>query len=126
MQRGPDESRLAQWEKRLKHLAADVLVADGTQWIEADKNEKARVVTKQAGGVEHVLLKLKCRLVALYNHWRREVRSDSPCVNLVSSRTVKVQSGDMESAYCAREHMSRVWLLRQPRSGGTRTCVRYA
>ena len=67
--------RLAEWEKWLKHAAADVirvqeaaqLVADGVEeigmkWIEVDKNEIVRVETKQVCGVERVPTKLKSRV----------------------------------------------------------------
>ena len=87
MQRGPDKPRLGELEKWLKHAAAHVirgqeaaqLVAEGAEeigmkWIEVDKNETVRVETKQTGGVEHVLVKLKSRLVAL---GRGQRQSDS-------------------------------------------------
>ena len=60
------------------------------------------------------------------NQERRELRSDSPTadaegIHLVfsfaSSRKAKVMCGDLESAYFIGERMSRVLLLRQPRSG---------
>ena len=69
---------------------------------------------------------LKSRLLALGNQEKREVRSDSPTVDaegihlffsFASSRKAKVRCGDLESAYFTGERMSRVLLLRQPRSG---------
>ena len=132
VQRGLDEARLAEWEKWLKHSAADVVSAQetarlvseraeeiGTQWIEV-------VESKQAGDAKHVPMDLRSRLVALGNQEKREVRSDSPTVDaegihlvfsFASSRKAKVWCGDLESAYFTGERMPRVSLLRQPRSG---------
>ena len=130
VQRGLDEARLTEWKKWQKHSAADVISAQeaarlvmegaeeiGTQWIEVDRNEKVRVEAEQA---DDIPMNLKSRLE------KREVRSDSPTadaegIHLVfsfaSSRTAKVWCGDLESAYFTGERMSRVLLLRQPRSG---------
>ena len=139
MQRGLDEARLAEWKKWQKHSAADVISVQeaarlvmegaeeiGTQWVEVDRNEKIRVESEQAGEAKHVPMNLKSRLVALGNQEKREMRSDSPTadaegIHLVfsfaSSRKAKVWCGDLESAYFTGERMSRVLLLRQPRSG---------
>ena len=128
-----DETRLAEWKKWQKHSAADVisvqeaarLVSEGaeeigTQWVEVDRNEKIRIES------EHVPMNLKSRLVAQGNQERRELRSYSPTadaegIHLVfsfaSSRKATVMCGDLESAYFTGERMSRVLLLRQPRSG---------
>ena len=82
--------------------------------------------SEQAGESQHVPMNLKSRLVALGNQEKRELRSDSPTadaegIHLVlsyaSSRKAKVMCGDLESAYFTGERMSRVLLMRQPRSG---------
>ena len=139
MQRGLDEARLAEWKKWHMHSAADVISAQeaarwvmegaeeiGTQWVEVDRNEKIRVESEQTGEAKHVPMNLKSRLVSLGNQEKREMRSDSPTtdtegIHLVfsfaSSRKAKVRCGDLESTYFTGERMSRVLLLRQPRSG---------
>ena len=115
--------RAAQEAARLVVEGADEI---GTQWIEVDRNEKVRVESRQAGDAKYVSMNLKSRMVALGNQDKREVRSDSPTadaegIHLVfsfaSSRKAKVWCGDSESAYITGERMSRVLLLRQPRSG---------
>ena len=130
---------MAEWEEWQKHSAADVISVQeaarlvtegaeeiGTQWVEVDRNEKVRVESEQAGEAKHVPTNLKSRLVALGNQEKREMRSDSPTadaegIHLVfsfaSSRKAKVWCGDLESAHFTGERMSRVLLLRQPRSG---------
>ena len=139
MQRGLDEARLAEWKKWQKHAAADVISAQeaarlvmegaeeiGTQWVVVDRNEKIRVESEQAGEAKHVHMNLKSRLVALGNQEKREMRSDSLTADaegihldfsFASSRKANVRCGDLESAYFTGERMSRVLLLRQPRSG---------
>ena len=71
-------------------------------------------------------MKFKSRLVALGNQEQRQVRSDSPTADakglhlvfsIASSSKATVRCGDLESAYLTGEGMSRVLLLRQPRSG---------
>ena len=138
VQRALDETRLAEWKKWQKHLAADVisvqeaarLVSEGaeefgTQWDEVDRNEKIRIESEQVGEAKHVPMNLKSRLVALGNREKRELRSDSPTadaegIHLVfsfaSSREAKIMYGDLESAYFTGERVSRVlWLkTRQP------------
>ena len=94
----------------------------GTQWVEVDKTEKVRVETKQAGGAEHVLMKLKSRLVAMGNHERREVCSESPTANTEGLHRVFsfARSREDEGAvltYFTGLRMSRVFLLRRRRSG---------
>ena len=98
----------------------------GTQWVEVDRNEKIRIESEQAGESKHVPMNLKSRPVARGNQEKRELHSDGPTadaegIHLVfsfaSSRKAKVMCGDLESAYFTGERMSRVLLLRQPRSG---------
>ena len=137
VQRGLDEARLTESKKWQKHSAAISaqeaarLVMEGaeeigTQWVEVDRNEKIRVESEQTGEAKHVSMNLKSRPVALGNQEKREMRGDSPTadaegIHLVFSfasfRKAKVRCGDLESAYFTGERMSRVLLLRQPRSG---------
>ena len=132
VQRGLDEARLAEWKKWQKHSAADVISVQaaarlvmegaeeiGTQWVEVDRNEKIRVESEQAGEAKHVPMNLKSRPVALGNQEKREMCSDSPTADAegIHSRKAKVWCGDLESAHFTGERMSRVSLLRQPRSG---------
>ena len=128
-------SREKEWQKWLKYNAAEVVSADrakvmreegaeeiGTQWIELDKNESVRNDSQH----EEVPYLMKSRLVALGNHEKYEIRSDSPtCPNetilmvcsFAASRKLKIKSGDLENAYFIGMKLTRKLLLRQPKGG---------
>ena len=153
LQRVLDESQLPGWEMWLKHAAADVipdqeaalLVAEGaeevgTQWRSTStRTGRFEARRSRQGCAEHVPMQAKSRLVAMGKPERREVSPTADtegihlAISFASSRKAKVQCRD--SAYFTGERLSRVLLLRQPRSGlpglqplrplvGTRTCVR--
>ena len=133
VQVGLNESREVEWSKWIKHGAASVRTQEeaakmrsagaeeiGTQWIETDKNEHLR----KPGEWNVVPPNLKSRLVALGNHEKHRVRSDSPTADnealhliasFAASNKVAICFGDMENAYFKGVLLTRKLLLRLPR-----------